>query len=53
MKEKEDNVRIDDELYNFALKTYKKINKTIEPKIDNKSEQGFDYDIIGLESLFK
>lgn len=35
MKEKEDNVRIDDELYNFALKTYKKINKTIKPKIDN------------------
>ena len=35
MKEKEDNVRIDDELYNFALKTYKKINKKIKPKIDN------------------
>ena len=53
MKEKEDNVRIDDELYNFTLKTYKKINKTIKPKLDNKSEQSFDYDIIGLESLFK
>ncbi len=53
MKEKEDNVRIDDELYNFALKTYKKINKKIEPKIDNKSGLSFDYDIIGLESLFK